>query len=722
MTDYLLSGRDILQRHPAFRLIGRAEYFTDLCCILTQSTANSVIASGPGGVGISALALNLQACKIDAAAPFDIVSKRFFWLDTDSLFGLGDSSAIDKELKAVLSTLARTPESVLIVEDTIDLIEALRNFNMMHVINALNALVKSGRTQAFLEVREKDLGEVYKAHSDFREHYTLFDVKEPAGAELHEIMLALADNLANAYAIRIDPKAVETAINLSNRYRSLDTGLNSAQPERSRLLLDRAMSKYALRAHSTVPDLAELEAELAGVPQHDDTRIAKLTRRIEQQKVAFADKQAKIKEFFAAQRAGERAILVLEAEIADLVAREKAGTQMAKGNPKRFDLEEFTLIREGIGFSTPEIEAKRAKVGELEVAVRSNLAKYQAVTAEINAGLCLTEDAVISEFSRISGIEETKLRQDDTVKLLNLGNVLRSRVFGQDDALEYIFRRVKIWKRGRRTGKPLPFMLCGPSGVGKTEICRALAEGMFDTDKALNKFDMGDFGEKNDLTKLIGAPPGYDGFDVGGQMTNSIRNNPYQVMLQDEIEKAHADIFNTYLGVLDNGYCKDNIGRFCEFGDAIMPFTTNIGQDPMLRVGGADPITEEQAYELTMKELERFFKAEFLNRFEGRENIIILKGLALESIQRIASRELMRINEFYAPRIRAVFPYAELNRFCARVYTPKIGARGIPGKIKAIEGFIVDQQLQEAGFAGRMNVVFDDDTASLKVAWDDDPR
>jgi ATP-dependent Clp protease ATP-binding subunit ClpB len=714
MSEYLLNGTEVLKRHPDFRLIGREGYFTDLCCILTQSTANSVIASGPGGVGISALALNLQACKADPASPFDIVSKRFSWLDTDRLFGIGDTAAIGKEFKSILSILARTPESVLIVEDTIDLIEALRNCGMMHVINALNALVKSGRTQAFLEVREKDLGEVYRSHSDFREHYTLFDVKEPVGDELHLILAALAKGLERSYSIAIDDKAIETAMNLSRHYRSLDTGMNCSEPERSRLLLDRAMSKYALTAHSTVPMLAELEAQLADAERYGSRMVHVLKDKIETQKAEFADKQAKVRQFFAAQRAAERAIVVLETEIDDLVDKEKQNGAANKGNPKKFDIEEFSLIQAGAGFSTPVIEEKRAKVAELQEAVSSNLEKYEAVTTEINAGLRLTVDYVIREFSRISNIDESKLRQDDTVKLLNLGNVLRSRVYGQDDVLEYIFRRVKIWKRGRRTNKPLAFMLCGPSGVGKTEICRALAEGMFDTDTALNKFDMGDFGEKNDVNKLIGAPPGYEGFDVGGQMTNSIRNNPYQVMLQDEIEKAHADIFNTYLGVLDNGYCKDNIGRRCEFGDAIMPFTTNIGQSAMLHV--ANGLSEEEAYEQTMRELERFFKPEFLNRFDGRENIVILKSLSIESIQRIAGRELSHINAFFAPDITAVFPEDQLNAFCSRVYTPKIGARGIPGKIKTIEGFIVDR-VMNGNSTGIMNVGFDEQSTTLTASW-----
>lgn len=712
MSQFLLNGSDVLARNPGFKLIGRKADFTDLCCIMTQSTANSVIASGPGGVGISAIALNLQACKSDPSVPFDIVSKRLHWLDTDGLFALGDNPTIDKEFKSILAILKRTPESVLIVEDTIDLIEALRNCNMMHVINGLNSLVKAKETQAFLEVREKDLGEVYKAHSDFREHYTLFDLKEPEGEELFEIVSGLAKNLERSYSLRIDENAVRTAVTLSNRYRSLDIGLNSAQPELTRLLLDRSMSKYALESHSSVPQVADLEAQLKTA---SDAQIGELKSQIETHKAGFMSNQAKIMDLFVAQRTGERRINVLMGEIETLVTKEKEDSLLTKGDKKKFDMDDFSIFEEATGYSTPDIEKKRSEIKDLQAGVAENKAKYDALTNEINSKLCLQDDHIFSIFSRISGIDEGKLRQNDTVRLLNLGTILKNRVYGQDDALEYIFRRVKIWRRGRRTNKPLPFMLCGPSGVGKTEICRALAEGMFDTDLALNKFDMGDFGEKNDVNKLIGAPPGYEGFDVGGQMTNSIRNNPYQVMLQDEIEKAHADIFNTYLGVLDNGYCKDNIGRRCEFGDAIMPFTTNIGQAAMLRVG--IDMTEEEAYDQTMKDLEGFFKPEFLNRFEGRENIIILKSLEIGSIQRIALRELTNINAYFMPKIKAMFPQDQLNNFCARTYTPKIGARGIPGKIKNIEGFIVDKELEDENFTGVMNVSFDEQTMALQGVW-----
>src|SRR6202012_4361126 len=184
--NFLITGSDKLAGRRNFILVGLAEKFEELCTILTRMESNSVIVSGPSGVGITTLALALQARKADPDAPFDIVNKRLFWLDTDGLFGLGDNDAIVKQFKAMFAPLNRTPDSVLIVEDTLDLIDALRNSGLMHIVNALTAMVKAKKTQVFLEVREADLTQVLKCHSDFRDHFTLMDLTEPVGAELEE--------------------------------------------------------------------------------------------------------------------------------------------------------------------------------------------------------------------------------------------------------------------------------------------------------------------------------------------------------------------------------------------------------------------------------------------------------------------------------------------------------------------------------------------------------
>ena len=723
-NNFLITGGEKLASRTNFKLVGRTEKFEELCTILTRMEANSVIVSGPSGVGITTLALALQARKADADAPFDIVNKRLFWLDTDGLFGLGDNDAIVKQFKSIFAILDRTPDSVLIVEDTLDLIGALQNSGLMHIVNALTAMVKAKKTQVFLEVREADLTQVLKCHSDFRDHFTLMDLIEPVGAELEEIALHGAKDIEESYGVRIDPAAVKAAIDMSSKDRSRDTGLTAAQPARTRTLLDRGMARYLLRAHSTPPMLAELEAELArlnadGASAANDEKTAAVRAAIARHKAEFAKYQAKIKGYYAAQRDGEKSIAQMETLLRDLEEEEKKRHLDDPAGQASAGDADFDLIARASGYATPEIIKLRGDIARTQAAVDENRVKYKAVTKEINDQLLFTADMVIDEFSRISGIDASKLKQNDAVKLLNLHGSLKRRVFGQDAALEHIDRAVKVWRRGRRTDKPLPFLFCGASGVGKTEVAKALAEALFDTDKALNRYDMGEFMEKNDVTKLIGAPPGYDGFAAGGEMTNSVRANPYQVMLWDEVEKAHPDIFNVCLNILDDGRCRDNLGRKVEFGDVVMPMTTNIGADHALRVGsGPGDLTEEEAYELTIRDLKKAFRTEFLNRFDGRENIILFRKLNMDTIEKIVFREISRINAFYTSQsIEVRFPEAELREFCNKTYSPEIGARGLPGRIKRIEAMIVEKTMTAAACGGTLDIGFDAASRNFTSNW-----
>lgn len=722
--NFLITGSAKLASRKNFKLVGRAEKFEELCTILTRMDSNSVIVSGPSGVGITTLALALQARKSDRDAPFDIVNKRLFWLDTDGLFGLGDNDAIVKQFKAIFAILNRTPDSILIVEDTLDLIDALRNSGLMHIVNALTAMVKAKKTQVFLEVREADLTQVFKCHSDFRDHFTLMDLTEPVGAELEEIALHGARDLEESYEVRIDASAVKAAIEMSSKYRSLDTGLPAAQPARSRTLLDRGMARYLLRAHSTPPLLAELEATLAdltGRPPsaENEDKVAAVRAAIARHKAEFAEYQAKIKGYYAAQREGEKSIAHMEAQLRGLEEEEKTHhLDDAAGAAAAGDAD-FDLIAKASGYATPEIVQLRRDIARTQAAVDDNRLKYKAVTKEINDRLLFTADMVIDEFSLISGIDASKLKQNDAVKLLNLHAALTRRVFGQDEVIDHVDRAVKVWRRGRRTDRPLPFLFCGASGVGKTEVSKGLAEALFDTDKALNRYDMGEFMEKNDVTKLIGAPPGYDGFAAGGEMTNSVRANPYQVMLWDEIEKAHPDIFNICLNILDDGRCRDNLGRKVEFGDVVMPMTTNIGADHALRVGtGPGDLSQDEAFELTTRDLKKAFRTEFLNRFEGRENIILFHKLNMDTVEKIVFREISRINAFYAAQgITVRFAEAQLRDFCDKTYSPEIGARGLPGRIKRIEAMIVEKIMADPAFGGTLDIGFDAASRHFTSNW-----
>lgn len=266
----------------------------------------------------------------------------------------------------------------------------------------------------------------------------------------------------------------------------------------------------------------------------------------------------------------------------------------------------------------------------------------------------------------------------------------------------------------RRSDKPAAFMFIGPSGVGKTEIAKALAEALYDDEKALLQFDMSEYMEKHTVAKLIGAPPGYEGFEVGGILTNAMRQNPRRIILFDEVEKAHPDVFNIFLQILGDGHVSDNIGRKSYFGDSIILMTSNLGQHNFLD----KTLTKDEQFEKTMSEMkDHGLRPEFLNRFNGRENIVPFNTLTPEVIQMIVGRELKKINASYAEDgIQLAMTPEALKEFVAAKYNPEVGARGLPGYINAnVESKLARTVLMHPDVKGTINVAYNGQTGGLDV-------
>lgn len=691
IRDCLVRGHDYLEQFPDFELVGREGVLNKLTAILMRKRANNVLLIGAGGVGCSAICMGLQQSKQKPDTPFDIVSKRFFWLDGDLLFSSGNPETIDAAFNKALRTLSRTPDSVLVLDDMRDFIEAVRNNGCTHLINALMRALKKKKFQIIMETRDDDLETVLKCHSDMHENYTMLDVQEPDDELLHAIITSAAGKrLETHHRIRISELAIDTAIEVTSKYRIRDLGLSRAQPERTLTLLDRALTSYRLDAHAADPRLDALEEQRAALEAADDqAKLVPLISQIKEIEAAWADRQAEIKSIYAELRDGEDAIRELEIEIEERLEYEQQllededGEAGAETEEKKGYVS-FAARVTGAGYDSDEVAALREQVARFEAEVGEKKTAFESLTDEINSALELERDHVLGEFSSISGIPVSKLTQDERAKLLHLDENLGKRVFGQEEAVSKLANQVRVARAGLQSpNKPqASFMFLGPSGVGKTELAKALTAELFDDERALLRFDMSEYMEKHAVAKLIGAPPGYEGYEAGGILTNEMRRNPGRIILFDEIEKAHADIFNVFLQILDDARLTDNRGLTVSFRDAIILMTTNIGTTHFL--------SEEEfdvAKTLAMADLDDQYRPEFLARFNGKRNIVCFNTLSLEVIELIAARDILRLDQMVKttmPGLSVEMRSTALSSMCRDHYKPVTGARGITGYIEGV--------------------------------------
>ncbi len=721
--DYLIRGADFLEREVDFKLVGRFSELERLTGILMRDKANSVLLVGAGGVGCTAICMGLQARKKEPNAPFDIVNKRLFWLDVDGLFSSGDPQKINDGFQRALTTLTRSRETILIIEDVKNFIEAARNVGCSHLLNALMREARNNRFQVILECRDDGLELVLKSHSDMQEIFTLLEILEPESDALTQIVSASAKRLEQHHGINISPEAVEQAILQTSKYRVSDLGLSRAQPERSLTLLDRALTSYRLKCHAKPPRLQVLEskqAELATQIQAKNgdaalgTALQKVTSEIDLFLSEWLSFREEIKKLTRDQSAAEECIREIEVSINQELSR---GAEVPTNNPDSVDSSDgFSVM--GRGFEPSHVREMRVEIERFQKQIDQNKARYQELSDHINKDLQLLPEHVLAEFSKISGIPVSKLSQDERLKLLGLKENLENRVYGQSHAVDKLANAICVARAGLQDiNKPqASFLFLGPSGVGKTELAKALTVALMDDERSLLRFDMSEYMEKHAVAKLIGAPPGYEGYEAGGILTNALRKNPNRIILFDEIEKAHPDVFNVFLQILDDARLTDNRGLTVSFRDCVIIMTTNIGTSYFLD----SKLAADEAYQLAMTDLNQQYRPEFLNRFNGRRNIVCFNRLELPIIQKIALRELVRLNDMIhtkSSNLTISMPDQELAAMCQSIYEPVNGARGVTGYIAdVIKPTIANTLLSTPDLAGVIHARFD--SATQKVILD----
>jgi ATP-dependent Clp protease ATP-binding subunit ClpB len=655
-SKYLMSGTNKVKGQPHFNLVGRDTELDNMMKILLRKSASSVIMVGQGGVGCSSISLGVQKAKGLTTTSFDITHKRMWWLDVDGLFSNPEDTP--EEFAKIMKVLALTPDkdTILVVEDTRDFLEACTSTGNSSFINQIVREIERGSFQVIFEVKDHNLEFVLGSHGQMKQLFTILEIKEPNKEDLQQIVAAGSGALVSHHGIKISEEAQTQAVHLTTMYPGKEASLARAQPEASLTLLDRALSTYRKAAHRTPPaHILELMALV------DETNNPEDRKRLEQEWAAWEVTKEEIDKACKLQTTGEQQIYQMQSKLDELI--EEKDTK----NP--------------LGSNCPKQDKLREKISMVQKMVKGAVKQYETATKAINERLLLTEQHVSTEFATLSGIPTDKLNEDASAKLMQLESKLKSAVYGQDHVIDQLTDALLVSKVPglKAKGKPdAAFMFCGSSGVGKTELVKQLALQLKDDEGAMVRFDMSEYKEKFMVTSLIGAPPGFQGYGEGGVLTNAVRKNPHSIILFDEIEKAHKDVFDLFLQVLDDGRLTDSMGRVVSFEHTTLVFTTNTGASNFL-----DPdMSYDDQMDNTMEALSEEYRAEFLNRFNGRENIVGFKALAPEIIQKIARGQLTKMNRDMQQanvRFSAFMKDEDIERLVEDTYDPAHGARAIGG-------------------------------------------
>ena len=661
----LISGENYVNND--FRLIGRESDLDKIFSILMRQTANSLILFGSDGAGCSSILKGLQAEKYkkSSSGPFDILGKQFFWLDVDSLFSSSDPSKINENFTSLDKAMRRAHDSVLIIDNSVGFIDGAKSSGSENIINTIISSVRNGDYQVIFESHDSDIGKVLSIHSNMKDFFTLLEVGEPTDEELPLILKEGCKAIESHHMIPVSDEAIQMAINLTKKYRSVNNiNLQKSQPKVSINLIDLAMSDYRRECHNTVSS-------------SDQTKLNNIfTKRSKNQELLIEYQQD-----------------LIENQERVRIEREEVGDK------KHYSDQEVDRLLSGIQIINSELEDINSE--------------YIEEAKRINKDFLLSPEHVLNEFSVISEIPLDKLNEDEGKKLLMLEDNIKSDVFSQDHVVEAICNSVKISSIGLSDGKKPrgSFMLLGSSGVGKTYIAKRLAYHMYGSENAMLRFDMSEYMEKHSVSKLIGAPAGYDGYEHGGILTNAVRKNPYSIILLDEVEKAHVTVFDVLLQVLDDGRLTDNRGITVPFKDTLIIMTSNIGQEFFLN----DSLSSQEASIQAKEDLDSHFRPEFLNRIGGRENIIGCNHLDIETIIKIANVEITKANSRLKDGINLSMDQQDVVDLCNARYNKRHGARSITGVFESQVYPKIADYILNGGDGRNIKVDFDKKTKRLEV-------
>ena len=684
-------ARDLTQAARDGKLdpvIGRDEEIRRTLQVLSRRSKNNPLLIGEPGVGKTAIAEGLAVRIVSGDVPESVRDKRLLALDMGALIaGAKYRGEFEERLKAVLKEIEKADGQIILFIDEIHtLVGAGKTDGAMDAANLLKPALARGELHCIgattLEEYRKHLE---KDAALARRFLTIF-VSEPTVEDTVSILRGLKDKYEVHHGIRISDAAIVAAAQLSNRYIT-----DRFLPDKAIDLMDEAASRLRMQVDSKPEALDEIDRRLVQLrievealkKEKDDASKDRLAKR----KVEIDELQSQSDEMSSAWQA-EKAKLANATDIVEELdrARFKLADAVRRG-----DYETAGRLQH------EDIPALEAKAEELETQADEPSLASETVTAE----------TIATVVSRWTGVPVEKMLEGEREKLLTMESVLGARVVGQERAVEAVSDAVRRARAGLRDPqRPIgSFMFLGPTGVGKTELTKALAEFMFDDDQAITRMDMSEYMEKHSVSRMIGAPPGYVGYDEGGALTEAVRRRPYQVILFDEIEKAHPDVFNILLQVLDDGRLTDGQGRTVDFRNTLIIMTSNIGAQHLLNLADGDNV--QAAKVGVMAEVNAHFRPEFLNRID---EILLFERLKPEHMGAIVDIQMRRLQGWLEDKqITVVLSDAAREHLAKAGYDPSFGAR----PLKRVIQKLVQDELARELLGGR---IADGDTVKVDEA------
>ena len=645
-------------------VIGRDEEIRRVLQILSRRTKNNPILIGEPGVGKTAIAEGLAHRIVRGDVPENLKTKQLYSLDMGALVaGAKFKGEFEERLKAVISEVVKSDgEIILFIDEIHTLVGAGGGEGAMDAANILKPALARGELRSIGATTLNEYQKYFEKDKALERRFQIVMVNEPDEASTISILRGLKERYENHHKVRIKDEAIISAVELSSRYIS-----DRFLPDKAIDLIDEAAARLRLQMNSVPEDLdklersiKQLEIEREAIKRENDTeKVNQLSKEIDN-----------LKE----KEKAEKAKWQSEKSLIDQIQQNKIDIENLK-----FEAE--TAERNGDYGKVAEI--RYGRIQEKEAAIVSAQQKLQDMQAESPMIKEEVDSDDIAEIvSKWTGIPVSKMAQSEQTKLLQLEAELHKRVIGQDEAIVAVANAVRRSRAGLKDPKrPIgSFIFLGTTGVGKTELAKALAEVLFDDENMMTRIDMSEYQEKFSVTRLIGSPPGYVGYEEGGQLTEAIRRKPYSVVLFDEIEKAHPDVFNILLQVLDDGRLTDNKGRVVNFKNTIIIMTSNLGSHLIReKTEAMTDANREQVLEETRKGvfelLKQVIKPEFLNRID---DLIMFTPLGKTEISQIVQLQVESIASMLKENgVDLRITPAAVNYIAAEGFDPQFGARPI---------------------------------------------